>query len=47
MATFAALDGAGALTRVSDDLAILEQPERYDPRTGLGLDVESGAAIFI
>ncbi|MCI6720809.1 MAG: CRISPR-associated helicase Cas3' [Clostridiales bacterium] len=44
---FAALDGAGALTRVSDDLAILEQPERYDPRTGLGLDVESGAAIFI
>lgn len=43
---FDALDAAGALELLPNGSAILTDPTRYDPHTGLALDVESGAALF-
>lgn len=42
-----ALAGAGALTPIKDDLAILEDMSLYSSDTGIQLDIESGMGLFI
>lgn len=43
---FEALAGVGALTQLSDDLAILEDMSKYNDKTGLELDIETGIGLF-
>ena len=43
---FNALNAAGALELLPDGSAVLTDLSRYDPRTGLALDGESGDALF-
>ena len=43
---FEALAGVGALTQLHDDLAILEDMSKYNDKTGLELDIETGIGLF-
>lgn len=43
---FEALAGIGALVQINDTLAILADRTKYDAKTGLQLDVESGVGLF-
>ena len=44
---FKALDSAGALELLPDGTAVLTDLTKYDPKTGLTLDVETGIGLFI
>lgn len=44
---FKALDSAGALELLPDGTAVLTDLTKYDPKTGLSLDVETGIGLFI
>lgn len=46
-AQFRALDSAGALELLPDGSAVLTDMTKYDPKTGLALDVELGIGLFI
>lgn len=43
---FRALDSAGALSILENGTAILTDPSRYSPSTGLTMDVETGIGLF-
>ncbi len=43
---FEALAGVDALTQLHDDLAILEDMSKYNDKTGLELDIETGIGLF-
>lgn len=44
---FRALDDAGALALLPDGSAILMDLSKYDEKTGLAMNVETGVGIFI
>ena len=46
-AQFNALDRSGALELLPDGSAILIDMTKYDPKTGLALDAETGLGLFI
>ena len=46
-AQFKALDRSGALELLPDGSAILIDMTKYDPKTGLALDAETGLGLFI
>lgn len=46
-AQFKALDDSGALELLPDGSAILIDMTKYDPKTGLALDAETGVGLFI
>ena len=46
-AQFKALDRSGALELLPDGSAILIDMTKYDPKTGLALDAETGVGLFI